>query len=52
MSEDESRRNVEEEQDEVEGHRRATFAGNDEGEKTEDDEVEAHRITKGHVKKQ
>ena len=46
MSEDEHRR--ENEDDDVEGHRRGALTANEEasGEGEEEDDVEAHRITK------
>jgi len=51
MSEDEYRKGqAEEEQDEVEAHRRHA-AANDEGQAEGDDDVEAHRARAGHVNK-
>ena len=51
MSEELLRNDEPSDEDEVEGHRRR-FQGTDEpSDETEDDEVEAHRLRKDHMKK-
>jgi hypothetical protein len=51
-TEEEGRRNIEEEQDEVEAHRHPAKGANDEGSSEGgDDEVEAHKVSKAHTRK-